>query len=114
MYALLASYCLTLVHKCQIVQQRYLQMTILFQVNVIEALTAAPRKVLEALELDDLPLVQHHELVRSATKVGAIFRELLLKFADVHHGINHSRPVTHEDLRKAGKYLAHSKINLSL
>ena len=70
--------------------------------NVIEALTAAPRKTLEQMEYEHIPLVQHQQLVREAATVGIIFRDLLMKFADVHHAINHSRPVTHLDIKKAG------------
>ena len=39
----------------------------------------------------------------NAAQVGATFSEAFLKFADVHHAINHSKPIKHDDLIKICK-----------
>ena len=70
------------------------------QPKVIADLTSAPRKVLQALACDDLPISKHQELIREAAEIGNKFSDVLLKFAD---GINHSNQVTHANLHVIGR-----------
>ncbi|XP_038062607.1 uncharacterized protein LOC119733099 [Patiria miniata] len=70
------------------------------QVEVISDLISTPRRVLESLSCDSLPLARHQDLIREAASVGKTFHEIFMKFADVHFAINHARVITQDDLRR--------------
>lgn len=57
---------------------------------------------MEEMSCEDIPLAHHQRLIREAANVGEVFREILLKFADVHFAVNHARVVTHTELERIG------------
>ncbi len=77
-----------------------------FQPAVIEDLVTSPRRVIEE-SLDELPIAAHSRLERKAVKIGEQFRNIFLKFVDVHHAINHANKLNQVDIERTGKkYLA--------
>lgn len=55
------------------------------------------------------PHRRHHHrcsrhLVRDSANIGRKYREIFLKFADVHHGINHAKPLSSHNIHHIGNY----------
>ena len=72
------------------------------QVEVIDALTAAPRLVILDHMTDDISIAAQQGLLRESSKIQK-YCDIFLKFSDVHHGINHARALTPEDIQRIGK-----------
>ncbi|XP_071796167.1 uncharacterized protein [Asterias amurensis] len=69
-------------------------------VEVIEALTAAPMKVMLENMTDDVPLAAHERLLMESANIKKKYSDIFLKFADVHHGINHARAISPQELNQ--------------
>lgn len=72
-----------------------------FQPQVIEDLVTNPCRVIES-SLEDLPIAAHSRLERKAAQIGETFRNVFLKFADVHHAINHANKLNQDDIDRTG------------
>ncbi|XP_038062594.1 uncharacterized protein LOC119733087 [Patiria miniata] len=66
--------------------------------KLIDALTKVPPEELERQLTDDMSLTAQERLRRQAFQHRAHFREVFLKFADVHKGINHALALTDQDV----------------
>lgn len=63
---------------------------------------AQPIRVVDRLQLDDLPLADHLVLQRRAAEIKAVFQQVFMKFADVHAAINHANPLIPDDIQRTG------------
>ena len=63
---------------------------------------AQPIRVVDRLQLDDLPLADHLVLQRRAAEIKAVFQQVFMKFADVHAAINHANPWIPDDIQRTG------------
>ncbi len=75
-----------------------------FQIRSISDLTHEPRRILQSVPNDDIPLKHQQELIREAAKLGSTFEDIVLKFADAHFAINHRRALSPDDLNRIGYY----------
>ena len=51
---------------------------------------------------DDVPLAAHERLLRESANIKKKYSDIFLKFADVHHGINHARAISPEEINQIG------------
>ncbi|XP_038062353.1 uncharacterized protein LOC119732823 [Patiria miniata] len=70
------------------------------QVKVITDLTSVPRSVIANAKSEDISIAALNRLEREAAVISKKFEEVLLQFADVHHGINHSNPLTDDGIQQ--------------
>ena len=75
------------------------------QPQVISDLTSAPRTTIECMAFEDIPIAKHLDLIRESATIGSNFNEIMLKFADIHHGINHCNSITDGSLHRIGNIL---------
>ncbi|XP_038063047.1 uncharacterized protein LOC119733744 [Patiria miniata] len=61
-------------------------------------LTSMPKQQVEKHITDDIPLAAQERLRRQAATTGHNFKEVFLKFADAHRGMNHSNQMTTGDI----------------
>ena len=52
---------------------------------------------------EDIAIANVCRLQREAAVIGNKFEEIFLKFADVHHAINHTNPLTDDEIQQIGK-----------
>ena len=71
---------------------------------MIEALTSVPVQKVEENLSDDIPLAAQDRLNRQAATCRSNFSNIFLKFADVHHGINHAERLDVHNLKQIGIY----------
>lgn len=67
-------------------------------------LTSEPRRILQNMSYDDIPLKCQQEFLREAASMGSKFEDIFLKFADTHHAINHARALSPDELKRVGNY----------
>lgn len=66
-------------------------------------MTSVPSKVIANTKSDDISIAAIARLKRQAAVICNKFEDVLCKFADVHHAINHSNPLTDSEIQRIGK-----------
>ena len=83
---------------------------IFFQPEVIEALTSVPLQTVEEHLTDDIPIGAQDRLLRQAATIRNNFRDIFMKFADVHHAIDHSAQIDPDEIQRIGTLIVCSII----
>ena len=52
-----------------------------------------------------MPLAGQERLRKQAAIISGKFKEIFLKFADVHRGINHTHAMNDDDIHRIGKFV---------
>ena len=74
-----------------------------FQLEVIKDITCQPRRAIEVLPTDYLPIATCNRLQRKGAEIHQNFYIIFMQFADVHQTINHANPPTELDIDRTGK-----------